>query len=166
MHSLFGTARGSNPGPFDLKSDTDHYSSTPIDYRKWVEYRHLAPEACSIQCQQPAALVLRVRLKEFSRQLVPGMCIPPCWLLALKCYIAHVWWQPDWSACHCGSCGDTHCFLCGCQCYSHHTSVTIHFHTNESVFILSHMCSYYILSKVVLSHQLTCFVPLALLFAM
>jgi len=34
MRSLFGTARGSNPGPFDPKSDTNHYSTTAPDYSR------------------------------------------------------------------------------------------------------------------------------------
>jgi len=29
MHSLFATTQGSNPGPFDLKSDTNHYYTAP-----------------------------------------------------------------------------------------------------------------------------------------
>jgi len=29
MHSLFGTTRGSNPGPFDSNSDINHYSTAP-----------------------------------------------------------------------------------------------------------------------------------------
>jgi len=30
MHSLFGTAQGSNPGPFDSKSDTNNYSTSTL----------------------------------------------------------------------------------------------------------------------------------------
>jgi len=39
MHTLFGTARGSNPGPFDPKSESSHYSTAPpqIAEREWAD---------------------------------------------------------------------------------------------------------------------------------